>query len=294
MQRIMISLVGEQPVPNVLPVRYYRPDQIVLVYTKQTKKVADRLVDLMPKAHLVGPVDPYSLESVEDALREWFAEHDPDSGDVLFNITGGTKLMALSAYRMAERQGRTLIYLETYGKVGRLYRYEFRHKMFLASEPEIIELPTLLTIDDYLRVHVGAYTATGYAQDAGGAFEEAVDKALTGAVDESIAGVKIGGAQDGDLVIRKGNRVGIVEIKTGGPSKKGIDQLNTLGGREYLGTYTSKFLVVDRSWQEQTNLRELAEARQITLVELPSYEQAGGISDEDREKLVQAVAGVMG
>lgn len=297
MQCIMISLVGEQPVPNVLPVRYYQQEQtvlVVLVYTERTEQVAKRLAALLPGACLVGPVDPYSLEGVEDTLRIWFDQHDPDGEEVVFNITGGTKPMMLSAYRMAERQGRTLVYVQTEGKAIRLYRYQFRHMMYLVSEPEIIELPTLLTIDDYLRVHSGSFTATGYAKHDGGAFEEAVDKALVGAVDESIAGVKLGGAQDADLVIRTGNRVGIVEIKTGNPNKKGIDQLNTLGGREYLGTYTSKFLIVDRSWQEQTNLRDLAAARQITLVELPSYEQTGGISDEDRQKLVHAVASVMG
>ncbi len=34
MKPVMICLVGEQPVPNLLPIRYCQPQQVVLVYSE--------------------------------------------------------------------------------------------------------------------------------------------------------------------------------------------------------------------------------------------------------------------
>jgi hypothetical protein len=39
----MIALVGEQPMPNVLPVLQYQPDGVLLVDTSKTTHVAERL-----------------------------------------------------------------------------------------------------------------------------------------------------------------------------------------------------------------------------------------------------------
>jgi hypothetical protein len=111
-------------------------------------------------------------------------------------------------------------------------------------------------------------------------------------VDEIVAGVKLGGALDIDLVLRCGNQVGIAEVKTGrkSRSKEGINQLNTAGGRAFLGIYTRKILIVDTVWDATcSNLRELAEARNVQVVELPSYLQTGALSDYDRQRLTSAV-----
>ncbi|MBE7557389.1 MAG: hypothetical protein HS126_40645 [Anaerolineales bacterium] len=96
---------------------------------------------------------------------------------------------------------------------------------------------------------------------------------------------------DIDLVVRIGNQVGIIEAKTGGKGRKkeGIDQLNTAGGRAYLGTYTKKFLIVDSSWEILSNLSDLAKVRDIVVIELPSYGETKQLADADRERLIQTI-----
>jgi hypothetical protein len=59
-----------------------------------------------------------------------------------------------------------------------------------------------------------------------------------------------------------------------------------------LGTYTKKFLILDREYG--SNNRELAMAHGITIIELPSAstqngELLGELSKKDREKLIETV-----
>ena len=54
-----------------------------------------------------------------------------------------------------------------------------------------------------------------------------------------------------------------------------------------------KFLIVDSSWDDLTNLKELAEARNIILIELPSFRENGKLSVEDKEKLIKKIRSVL-
>jgi hypothetical protein len=47
---ILISLIGEQPIPNLLPLRHQPPEVAVLVYSDFTEKAAHRLAKLLPRA----------------------------------------------------------------------------------------------------------------------------------------------------------------------------------------------------------------------------------------------------
>ena len=62
-----------------------------------------------------------------------------------------------------------------------------------------------------------------------------------------------------------------------------------------LGTYTQKILVSDQVWDHTlSNLRELAEARRIEVIELPSFSTEGSLAVEDGEKLTQRVCKSLG
>ncbi len=77
--------------------------------------------------------------------------------------------------------------------------------------------------------------------------------------------------------------------------KQGLDQINTAGGQQYLGTYTQKFLISDQQWdRSRSNLTELAEARRISVVELPSYGRTGCISEADADVLRSSVCRALG
>lgn len=290
----MISFLGEQPIPNLLPIRYYRPEQVLLVYTEHTELVGRRLQPLIGADVVLCKTDPYEIRRIDGDVEQAVAGAGWEGGSLVFNLTGGTKPMVLAGYRLAEKHRSRFLYLQTEGRESKVYRYRFGAEGPALEGSDI--LPGVITIGDYLRAHLDGYTITGASKGEGGAFEEAVAQALEGMLDEKILGVKCGGALDIDLVLRCGNRVGIAEVKTGkkARSKGGIDQLATAGGREFLGTYTSKLLIVDTEWDSSiSHLRELASARDIVLVELPGYQGGVQLGEADKQTLIEKVSQVL-
>lgn len=294
---IMLSLIGEQPIPNLLPIRYQPPALAVLVHSDFTQAAAHRLEPLLPAGcqPVYCLVSAYDIEAARGALLRLIEERDWAAGELIFNLTGGTKAMALAAYLAAAAGPAPFLYLQSEGKQTRLYRYGFDPD----GRPRVAgdkRLPGLITIDDYLRAFVSHYELTGFSKEPrGGPFEGAIYAALQPVVDEIVAGVKLMGALDVDFVVRCGNQVGIIEAKTGPGVKKGIDQLNTAGGQRYLGTYTQKLLVSDRRWdRSRSNLRQLAEARRIQIIELPGFGERGQLSPEEGEELARRVCKCLG
>lgn len=294
----LICLVGEQPIPNLLPIKYLQPERVILVHSDRTAAVSDRLKRLLAGTTAVTPVeiDAYDIAAIQDGIHEKLSADER----VIVNLTGGTKPMSLGAMLLAFQQQAELVYLESEQKQSVLYRYRVTDGSDLTlygKEP----LPTLITLDDYLRAHVdlppGDAGADISQKEAHGfRFQRAVAQALRPpVVDEQLVEVKLGGAIDVDLAVRVGNQVALIETKTGKqPSKKGIDQLNTVGGRGYLGTYAYKLLVTDHEWDARSNLCALADARRITVLPLTSFAAHGALSPEDTARLREQVRNLLG
>lgn len=293
----IVSLIGQQPIPNLLPIRQIQPDAVLLVYSDFTEKAARRLAALIQDELEVWrlPVDAYAVADIRNAIIKELDEKQLRPKEIIFNITSGTKPMSLAAYLVASQLQADFVYLQSEGKQSCLYWYIFQN-----DEPvlkENIMLPGLITTDDYLRAYVGTYELTGFADDQyGGLFERAICQVLEAALDEILVGAKLLGALDVDFVVRCDNQVGIIEAKTGiNKIKPGLDQLNTAGGQQYLGTYTQKFLVSDQLLDHtRSNQKELADARRITIIELPSFSQTGQLSADDANKLRSTVCQALG
>ncbi len=93
-----------------------------------------------------------------------------------------------------------------------------------------------------------------------------------------------------DLVIRVGNQVGVAEVKLGGGAerpKQGIDQLSTAASREYLGTYTARFLITANPLAR--SVLQLAKEKQVTVVTLTDYRLGELLTPADKQRLIQAV-----
>lgn len=116
----MVSLVGEQPVPNLLALLHARPRVAVLVCTKRTKALAERLRSVLEerkRQHGISveepvEVDPYDMADIETKLRMFIEKGTRAPEEVVFNLTGGTKPMALTAYRLAERFSCPFLYVQ--------------------------------------------------------------------------------------------------------------------------------------------------------------------------------------
>ncbi len=98
---VWICLVGEQPLPNVLPILPWLPERVVFLHTalKASREAAQRCAGFLKgrgvatSIHLTQAFDP--AETANDVLR-LAVKHDP--ARILLNYTGGTKPMSLAAY----------------------------------------------------------------------------------------------------------------------------------------------------------------------------------------------------
>lgn len=287
----LLSLIGEQPMPALLPDRFLRPERTWLICTERTEPVARRLQRLLPHAQ-IETTDPYDLPAILAALGRLLPADEP----VIVNLTGGTKMMMLAAFALAMQRGWDFVYLESERTPNRLHRYSLAggHLRRTASQ----ELPALIAAADYLNAHLPGFDETGFSRDEkgqltiGGRFEQAVYDALAGDF-EVLCGVRPQGVANQieiDLVIRRGNRVGIAEVKLGGGEerpKQGIDQLSTAGGRVYLGTYTSKFLITGS--RPAASIKQLASEQAVTLISLPRYQDGYPLQSDEQSRLVKII-----
>jgi hypothetical protein len=222
--------------------------------------------------------------------------------EFIINLTGGTKMMAIGAFAAAMQRKAGFVYLESERKHSVLYHHHFDAQGVI--QPATAQtLPGLITIDEYLRAHVDGYTlapppAPQNAEErVGFAFEQAVQQALAGRVDEVLASVKPGGVANQieiDLLIRCDNQVAAAEIKVGrgdeGP-KKGIDQLATATAREYLGTYTGRLLITAN--QQTPKIRQLATEKGITLLTARRFGEHK-IEPGDQRQLIAEIRKLLG
>lgn len=296
---LLVSLVGEQPIPNLLVTRQLQPARHLLVYTHRTEPVARRLRSLISQHSDLSQdllCKPYDFEALVAALR---SRLDLSKGAV-FNLTGGTKLMSLGAYALAAETGSQVVYYENEGR--RLLTYILENGSLKRASAQ--KLPTLINIDDYLRAHWPGYRQEGPARDEqnhlnqGGLFEQAVFSALKPRCDEVLCGVHPEGVADQieiDLVVRRGNQIGVLELKLGGnrdSGKKGMGQLKLAAEATYLGTYACPILVVGAG-DLNKKIKTLAEKRRIHIIYLPEYQEGRALPRPVAERLVLQINQVL-
>lgn len=285
--KVLISLIGEQPAPNLLPIRHYHPDCVMFVDTKQTRSVSERLRRLLPgNISIVDaqPFDPFDLLATAHRLRELIEAEKWSAGDVVFNLTGGTKPMALAAFGVAQQLGSRVLYIQSEGQQSRVYWYEFRGPDREINLAGVDDLPDTITLDDYLRLYLGEYDE-GPTRDP---FEEATANVLRDVVDEIKTSIRPRGTEalEVDFVVRCGNQVGVGEVKTKA-KKTGIDMVSAVGEQRHFGTYVAKFLVSSQALD--TNNLKLAEAYRVRPIVLASFDRTGEISPDDAGLLAKEV-----
>lgn len=298
----LVCLIGEQPIPNLLPILHLKAARVLLVHTgnEGSRKAATRLQKLCAgkqiRADLLDVGDAYRLEQIYQKIHEKVTAQP--EGEWCFNLTGGTKLMSLAAMQVAADLNRPCVYYQTEAerdqRVGKLLYYRFDPNGRLVEDPPRGEiLKPLLTLDDYLRAHLDGYTLKAVDKNnSGSLLETAVYQALQPQVDEILRGIQPQGVKNQleiDLMIRIGNQVGVIEVKTGGEGsgKHAVDQLTTVAAREYLGTYAVRFLVTQQAREDR--YKDLASALRVEVIELREYNGRGRLSELDRKTLLDKI-----
>lgn len=279
----LLSLIGEQPIPVLLVHRALKPERHIFACTPFSQHVAHNLQTLIPQSEIVT-IEPYSLEDSIAALR---SQIYPKS---IINLTAGTKIMSLAAYEIARHQSLPFVYLRSQGAENVLYHYETKN-----GEPKFAEerkLPALITINDYLQAHGLPIKPTTISANPQ---ETALRYFFEANCDEFKHNLNYP-AFEIDFIIRRRNQVAVVEAKA--PKNKirrfGLDQLTTIAGREYLGTYTGRIWVVNKPLGKQ--LAQLAKAYNIKVVQVQLVDHAGKwrLDPNSQQRMLAALDEILG
>ncbi len=301
--RVMICLVGEQPLPNVLPILHYQPTQVVLVHSDYTRPVTAQVQQVLGPAVsvLTCEVDAYAIERARLVLLDLIVKHGWLPEQLTFNLTGGTKPMVLAGYRVAQDiAGCTLLYMQTRQGRNECFEYNLLDNAFVLQSSRPQEITTVLDIDRHLRAHGWTQwnTSDPVVPRRNDTVVRVVGAALAGYVEELVRQVKDvpDSPVEIDLVVRCRNQIGLIAIPPDGPDAgtAGINQLNTFGARENLGTYVKRLLVLN----QEPALTTIAQAavRNITVLVVPSLSAKGGaeLSEEDKLRLRKQVMTMLG
>ncbi len=263
---ILLSLIGEQPIPNLLIHRHYKPDQHYLAFTARTQNIAARLSGMENDLQLKRITDPFNISLT---LKEFRELNKPD----VVNITGGTKPMALAAYELAKELQVPVVYLESETHKSMVYEYDPSGSTPLPQQP--ITLGRLLNIDDYLKAHKYEEKKTWDYQPT--PQEIGLNRWFTEHAADLDIELKFNvpfGPMQIDFIVRRGNQVAVIEAKDQkDSSRKGLDQLNTIASRKNLGTYTGKALILSHPLAK--DLQDLADAQDIHVIEVTGSSQQG-------------------
>ena len=129
-KHVMLALLSDQPLPNIMAALQYEPQPTHIEfivsadkgdterydnrYEAKYEQIRKTLRALGFTCDRMKPVHPYRMQNVIQRCQEVVAKH-ADADHIVFNITGGTKLMSLAANQAAAMYQPTIpvIYIES-------------------------------------------------------------------------------------------------------------------------------------------------------------------------------------
>lgn len=143
---VMVCLISRQTMQNLLPILQYRPQQVVCLTTREEDGSREHLADVLHTQQIAldAPlyVDAYVPDSTTQACRAIIARYGAER--LITNLTGGTKVMSLAAFRVFAAAHVPCLYTDT------------PHRRLLFLHPDDRGAETLQTHVDvltYLRAH---------------------------------------------------------------------------------------------------------------------------------------------
>ena len=147
---IHVCIVSDQPIPNYVPVldNQFRPREVVLLVTGKMQQKAAALEQTLKtrcgvKTRQIAIASEYDMQEMEDKVLGELIALDEAKENIALNLTGGTKLMALAAYRTFHDAGYPAFYFTATS-----------NEVLLLDNNESLTLqPPKIKIEDYLRLH---------------------------------------------------------------------------------------------------------------------------------------------
>lgn len=261
---ILISLVGEQPIPNLMPLwQFAQIDRTQFAATDATMPHAETTalairgdpalshVDVLPALK----VDAYDIQKSRLVLSQTVSQYLNEGAEVWLNLTAGTKIMSLAGLQAAYGTGITLVYTSS----------ETGEYIFLRSdgtESHRIRIDVQISVKQYLQAfgfEVGenqAFRPDIYASPPppkeGDALEIQVEQLArqSGLFDDVMRNVFIRkqAVRDDvhnelDIAITRNGRLAVCSCKaTSNFEKETLYELSSLMRREYGGIYCGKVI----------------------------------------------------
>lgn len=110
----IVCLVSHQAMANVIPVLEMKPNKVILLQTTQESNTSENLRNLFNSKNIKTEIfekfiDPYNLETVKSASRQIINNNE---SDIVLNVTGGTKPMAIAAYEIFKSSDKAIVYYD--------------------------------------------------------------------------------------------------------------------------------------------------------------------------------------
>lgn len=278
---ILVSLVGEQPIPNLLPLwQFSEFTRTQFAATRATREHADRLRQAiaadasLKRVEVLPPliIEPYDLQKSRLTLAQAMGRHLEQGESVCLNLTAGTKLMSLAALQAAYGTGITLLYV-----AAETVQFIFLRSDGAEFERQPIEVS--VSVEQYLRAY-GFEVSPEHSfrpPRAGDALEEEVERRLkeSKVFDDVQRNVLICRVQEQgevknelDVAATRNGHLAVCSCKAVNHlSRDSLYELSSVMRREYAGIYCGKVLATTAEVTD--GLRERARLWGIELVDKP-------------------------
>ncbi len=258
---MLLTLLGEQPIPNLLPLWQFRQmDGVRFAASERTQPLAQSLAEFIrsdPQLRSLTVFPPlilpaYDLPAARQRIGAAIAEIGRPPGELVINLTGGTKLMSLAAMQAAYGQATPLMYVSA----------EQNQVLFYSSDGVEIRREPIrvsITVEQYLRAHGIEVSETQSFRPQGGAderppregdwLEQAIFEAASGSrqFDDVRRNLFIRRASRSDyvtneldIVVTRNGMLAVCSCKSGKVEIKDLYELEALSSREKFGIYCGK------------------------------------------------------
>ena len=149
MATVLVSLISRQPMPNYIGARVVMPDKMIYFVTPQEGVTMEYLQSVLQLPFETKTVHAFDFQSIREAFRQVIQQYKGEH--LILNLTGGTKIMALSAFDIARENAIPAIYVNTAeNKLIHLQGSQIHGEKI----PEVVDVPT------YLKLHGHQFLAS--------------------------------------------------------------------------------------------------------------------------------------
>lgn len=151
MQTCLVSLVGDQTIPNILVALHFQPQFLLLISTlkMERKNKSQAFLNTLKlrgfnytTKHCIVQVQEDSINDLQSQVSHWL-EESPEDYQFIVNLTGGTKIMSIAAYDLFNDFGSTMVYVP-------IHKNEYLIPFPKRRPKQPVPLTERLTVAEYL------------------------------------------------------------------------------------------------------------------------------------------------